>query len=750
MLAHQVNRDIARSWLSNYTYLLERPVTMKAFALMIGYDTFGMLSTALRGRDGNELILDKIKDGDDKLLIDSFEISITLQKRHIELVDLFLCLYLAKKINLIDFEEFKLTGVSDISLNNKAVVEELLLSGEFDIKYTPLEVQFCLSNFYNSLTFRSLLRLTPTESQISRLPSPVFNKVFLVTMDALVDSSVPINSDVTKFVLKKAVYDGVISYEKIADSIAESKRHYFRESIREELSECSSKSEKVTLVRVWLDDSSVIDDKACMDFFKEHCVPQKATINERLSEHDYLLGYRQRGKELPNINKLLISKSLLSSPVLASYLLYNLASTGFSTERFYAILYVIGRLDILKPLIDKIEPMIRIDQEKSYSTREVNNELVANFLLMNKVGRIAEDKNDYVNFVESLLDAGHLPLVIGESRRMIEYVKLSSPHTLISRTIYNAVQQASVSDFGLMDTGILQAACILLERGGYDTSKLKPYINIKDYEIYSMLRFESVSKYFNGGHSDSLNNAVQTLLPHRDMHNLHHIVSCLRSILDIITVNSLKIEKTDVELQYPENTMVCKSFELHRYGRSGEVAVLGDGFPKKMAKTINAISGDSSGLLSMSDAALGIYICHEKLVNAKCFIKPEDYHIVYKDGEMWFLGELVLREAADLAFKYKPHTLHFLSAVSISGGVYRNFKEHYCCNMNVHVSKSTVSGIEAKFYDDYSSFQRLRSELNIKQYAGHNPFVKVIEKLLPKFYYGDECMNPNGKDYAGI
>jgi len=717
---------------------------MGKFASLFGFSTIGKLATWLKTNKDDKALQQSIVDTGIDDISTAYKAVEICNRRSRKVIDVLEYLVCMRKLSPVDFQEYQQNGVRDLSLSNREVLEEIVTgSSAQDINFDQVEAGYVLQHFSGKLSYSLLEKFLFTERQIRGLSEGVFAHVATITIAALEDSYANIDTDNARNILKRCVFDGISTSEDIAKAISPRDSSWSRDkSIRQQL-KIDSFTEKVTAVKAWLGDTAAIEDKVCMDFYKAHCVPAAMRIKE--PDGDYFGFSPPRGETLPDIEKVLKSKSDLAPPVLASYLLYNLASTGFSTERFYAILYIIGRLEILHPLIKQIEPVIRIDEINSYNTDDINSELAANFLLMNKVSLIERDPKGYTEFVENLYYAGHYSLVIGESMRMLEFIKLGHRHSLINEFVVKAVDNSSLEELKKMGEKTLSSACIILELAGHDTSKLQPFIRKDRYAVFSQLRFSKFTQYFSQYQEHEYRKISAELFHIRSIYDAERAVSANKMMIDIMLTNGLKIVDTNFDMNFSANHAISKSVRLYNGGgRSG--CNLMSSFPKRLEVLVLALSGVNSRDISVHDFTVSLFLYDNKIATKKDLVTVGRSKYIYIDNALFVLEESSIEDNKEALLKYKPHTIHFLRSPSIHGGIDKWGSD--VSGIMGSLQQKSVTGLKPAFYDDYLSSKELLSDINIGQYFGHNPFMSIVEKMLPQFHYANELMNPNGKDYV--
>ena len=732
-------------WYDAYVDKLPKSIMKKPFAEMLGFENFVKLKShllRLSDEDINKFQKSILQHNDENLnnaLVQALFSKISQPT----VIDCFKYLKAYGELSSKDINEYAEKGCGDMAVNVVPSFTEIVKkSRQLSVKFSDNEKRFILKKYTDHINpdvYDSYIR---SESSLYSLSDSQFYTLYQNLSMQLKDK-LNLTKGVVAWILKLAVKKGFTNYSNIANAI--NMNNEWGDSTRRELANKKTVAEKTIAVSIWLGDKKAEDDKKCLEFYRQYCKPTSTQMN-RSKRHHPLTYFREEEyqDELPSIDHILTSKSDLAPPVLATYLLYNFASLDFKTERCYSILFVIQKMEILKPLVNMIEPLLKIDREKSFSDSDLKNDFVANFILLNKIKLIETDPDGYFNFIHSLYSTGKYELIIGEASRMIEITKLSIGNTKLDEYLIRSVQNISECSLSQIPLVLIEAAYLVLRRAGYEAKRLLPHVSNNKAESFDNLCKKEVSLYFKN--SRESNRITQNIVYFDDKNNRRYQGYHHDSYYDLfgrmIEENNLNLTVDKIDYSFTGMDSIAQATT----GNLRNGSILEEKLTGKFKKIYNHFYDHSA--IDISNVGSLAYLSSRNISSSRWLRKKYETKYISKNGELIFI-ELPSGRLLNYALtKHKPSSITVLSTTHIYTNN-ENWRKPEKKDMFLKVETYVLSikNIESEMIENLNIFIEHSKGLNLSKYFGHNPFTDIIKKHVPKFYYMDQCINEEGKEY---
>ena len=511
-------------------------------------------------------------------------------------------------------------------------------------------------------------------------------------------------------------------------------------------------------------------DFKLLEFYIRHAQPASLKTKREPSSLGW---YEQEDRGgTKSIDHILSSNSPLSSPVIATYLLNNLASTDFSTERFYACLYVIQRQPALKILCDKLSPLLKVVNTHSYDDYDLTNDLVAAFVLQSKAKIINSDINDYYEFLISLVKSGQRMMVLNESPRMLVRVNaacndntrvfselLKRAASGLSESVVNSLPAVTINAMHLLlsladELSVIDVHHPLLTESTKLAFELSHQREILNYSVYSknsesaraILQFGSKANYGSGvtqiyscdgfanfclSSNATVGGIEECILPLTK--KLIKMFSMSRTRWDNNVIGfSSNSRNADAHFRTPKEEMAKLSGLLRPFNK---LKVEVDDYGITMSKALAFLFLEGH---KMSDVTVGFDRGRATFV---------EYIII--GVRIIILGQMRLDELLPVLLEKNISTIEFYQFDRFNiehESVHSEFNNphRFTCKRLV------IDNITSEDLDHYSLFIKYKKAVDVTQYADINPTIGVVKGLVPQFYYLDHLFNAEGRDYAGI
>ncbi len=489
--------------------------------------------------------------------------------------------------------------------------------------------------------------------------------------------------------------------------------------------------------------------KEALNFYVNHCTIPSIQKKEPTSVP---YGWETSKDSTVDISSMLTNSSDLGAPVLATYMLYNLAELDFSIERLFACLYAIGKNEILKPLCDQLEVIQSVTRTKSYRSEQLTNPLVAAFILINKASSFGENQKataDYYDFLRDLVTAKQYELLLVETSRYIEKSKLAFEVSIYLDVVEIALSKMSLKAIDNLDNRIKRAAFFTAARHGVIlTETLANHLTKDDIiasEILSNPMYATFSNMDTKATKAIIRNVRQiqktkigfaNVLRGDQYIHFEELVYCLASAnAQVFDVNisepfkrRLKWARTNPErvsrrAHYRPNNLVPEAIPqeikvFKRYIESYDIS----------AYEIYRLKQETN--LRKSDIVLQDSDCLCCAVEEKLVI-------------CGFVNE---EELCDLLKTHKSNSALFIDYEGLIGSNWGNEDIPYIASGNdILIKVPQVEVTLREFYDDWVWAREYINSCNLE---GVNPLEKTINSLAPMYGYNGITINASGKDYT--
>ncbi|MAW98118.1 MAG: hypothetical protein CMN72_00415 [Sphingomonas sp.] len=745
-------------WYENYRELSGRKITKNAFAKLLGFNSFTDVKknySELREENKphfKELLglVKGLKDSALHVTLTDHIFSLDEDKTLHNVLNFLAAKGLASET---DVGEFRTHNYSNFSVSLKNIIQDVVGHKDLVESYNLIfndHVKLMLAQHFitrcDGRLYKKILTSEMIVYAIDESNFPIVYQTYLKTLNTNYERE---NIKIAKLIFKRATEDGLATYEEVAEILKANKSAFVTEYGGNEASPIISATDsvsKLTETATWLGNKEIAQDKVCMDFFMEHCNPETLSLKKK-RRREWIGGLPfDDSVGSVDISNILMSKSMIAPPVLASYLLYNIGSIEFSIERFYAILYVIQRLPVLRPFVESLEPIHRIESTRKYENRDLQNSLSATFLLINKIKLLDRDVDDYISFVHELFSAKQHALVIGESMRMIEAAKLMSS-TKLDNAIYHAVNEIDEQALKNMPLNCLHAAYILILRGtGQKAERLIPFIDEKSLSSYDKLANKDLQHALERPQTGRLekHQEVRRFLSEpisRDAHYGFDSANHLEGLLRSTTLDDIKISFENIEVEYKGQS--ANYFHLNRGSYRFDI-------------TQNIIEHNPFGKLienlgffkyiGEDDIALACYLNEEK-IRGKKWINKEDRDIyIFKEGRLVASANIHINTLFRLIIKLRPHTVELASMSHYYDRDYR-YLSGEDNEVSVTMSVLKFSNLTDRVLDAFTLHYEFFSEVDLSKFFNYNPLQAEVKKHLPRFYFYGKTMNEEGREY---
>ncbi|MFZ3397678.1 hypothetical protein LCS82_09545 [Vibrio harveyi] len=501
-------------------------------------------------------------------------------------------------------------------------------------------------------------------------------------------------------------------------------------------------------------------DKSALAFYERNCLPANLSSSSDSCE---------------SIIPLLRSKSNLAGPVLATYMLYNFGSAGFQIDTLYAIFYYLRRYPQLEPLIQKLEPLAKIEENLSYSNEELRSEVISATVLARNAATVCSSSSSnksldaYLDCLNNIFHAGHYHLVVKESARFIEITGLSYEPRAFQHLLEKSIHCISHEQLLGLSTNDINCAYLVAKRLHIDPAVLSGVVSdeVKGLaNIFDNDEAMTVLEVRNNAAIKRIDIIYKALDAFGYQYQLHLNIGPFSAgyhneTIDGLLFDALAMSGVSQQTTASKTTKLSKrlaSFieddDNSHYRRRGRgayqhyvynVAEL-DGYPSNIRRLYEKISG------AVSDNLL-----YTKEVLAKLHLeKIEPKHIVhccsysfaaYKDDVLTVCGRMQnSSDIFDLLDKFRPNTVTHIDEDSFHHTQYATDEYPYG-RINAKEISIELHSISRWSKETLELVHSTFESLDLAQYSGSNPLSDLAKRLSPKFECCGALFNPEGTDY---
>lgn len=744
--------DWLDAWYESYRTRANVKIVKKAFACLLNFENYREMRKQIGSADDkiNMRIIDKtVSDSDNEHLKYSFEVAKFSQSNDKTILD---CLRFLSRIGEIaeqDAVDYSRSGIKSLTISGADAVRAVISqAGDLNLSLSSIEKKVIREKYFKYIQSSFYSSIIGNESEIYEISNEAFSDLLSNTASDISEGIIILkDKHYSRFVFGRAVKDGLTTINEVGELVASSVNRedfLFQSEIIMGIAKAANNGDIYLNTAVWIGDSNIAKDKECIDFYHKHCrLYDINTLSDSSGFDNYSILRSRMSSERrePDLTNILTSESLLAPPVLASYLLFNIASADFKIERFYAILYVIQKMPVLIPFIKKLESLHKIMQTRKYCDSDLSNNLCANFLLLSNVSLLSSEPQRYFDFLEKLYQCGRYSLIIAEASRMIKITKLKLPQTKLDRLVYLAVEKISEAELSEIKEKQVRAAYLLLLKGGYKLEKLIPYIDASMLTVISALEDKVIINMLEEspkGIMKELTTPKVKLLQVRGdyrragSNNLDFHFDCFIKVVGLSGA-ILDVEKVSRKIEGNDMALI-------RVNR-GFAEVVSSDTNSHLARALRSLN--INGHIPIDFVPFSIYLAENNLYSSK-WINGHN-KCAFKDGTLVVRLSDDSSNLIETCYSNKPEKVIFIH-------------ENYTYQESMHhrtpqavfsdFTVFTVSGIKPEFYDALLTYERTLNNLQLHSFESQNPFEDEIKHHLPKFYYFGQVMNEDGVDYS--
>lgn len=510
------------------------------------------------------------------------------------------------------------------------------------------------------------------------------------------------------------------------------------------------------------------EDLEAMSFYNRYCkgdAPKYEPIMQGFGREP------EPGYESANIKSLLGSDSKLAPPVIATYLLHTLADQNFNLERLYACLYAIESDESLKPVVKLLEPIEKIKETLSYNDDNLNNDLIAAFILANKVSFI--NKNDgtqkYADFLFNLYLEERHHLVLSESQRFIELNTLQMGETIFSKVFKQSLAEAATNDIRKMTEKSIIAAAIFARKEQLALGALAMHIDDETLELVNRFVKNPMLSLL------SKKTSRQTLIavihfdtsssPEFNQIGINNPKLTKHPLIELFKHSDINFHKDRVSTDLNKSFFKHAAYNDKRIRKERGLKVNYDDYNEKYLRTFRAL-----GLSAKSRNRSKFYQwdVHFNLIQTQviscafdCKVRKKEHvinnHIstlipdngtlhVFYNTEYDDIFLAIAEHNIHTVIIHKPFDIHTSDKYIVEDGHHK--KTGQLESARVYEDTITISNIKPDLAKTILEYHKLIEECKIYRFKDHNPITSVAEKLSPSFQYCGVTINPNGTDYS--
>jgi hypothetical protein len=768
MLDIEYNYDFVAAVHAMYCKRLPKPLSKQKFAGLLGAEKYTDLRKQLdKDKSLADFLQNDVSPTDKKSLEIAFAVAKVTTQRELSVGTLLEALLAVDEVTRFDFDDYRAHGLSKKSpISLTSIIFDYFLKYPNRINLTSQEAKFLIQTRPNSISFPIKLELMHKHGLFNLVDDPYFAILFKEIQMALEDGTVTLSQygrsmltiDAYKALVKRAFENSVITLAETAEIL----RSRFDRKISTEASEGKLLYKVLSFLGPGNSDSQ--DDIDAITFFFKACVP-KGTIKQE-SRNTFTDPYSfltSRFDHDPdpnhnNIDAILKSKSLLASPVLATYLLNNFTNPGFSLERFYACLYVIMRVPELKQFVALVEPLLQIQLTHKYTETNLRNSIHAAFLLTQKAKTLnisGQHMKSYIGFLSDLLEGEQYELLLAEVTRFIQFLGVSTANAGYTRIFEISLKR--ITDYYLksLSQKVLNACYIYGKRFDVNVNRLHELVSEEHIQLCEQLTSQDIRRalHIDTDKVEIINRKITEHLAkssqYKNYVNGHYGnysgESPFAELARILSLSDVTISVEDKE-SFKGPLPYSKAFTIN--GR--QINFKKDLLTKKAQKIILSMGLTNSSyhdvntiFCSEADVFTIFYLYQKDISQVRSFkiegrqpyVKFEDQIFIYTIESFSDLSSILLKE--------KPGTITF-----IDGRAY--MYSSYGDNQNpitMYPNSLTIAGINPENYGWYESAQELKKKLGIAGYCGVNPLENVVRSKAPVFFYKNIMFNPGGTKY---
>jgi hypothetical protein len=533
------------------------------------------------------------------------------------------------------------------------------------------------------------------------------------------------------------------------------------DSIKDIFSKCHSGTEHEVYVKYSeLIDAINKDDQNVISFYNQNCT--KHVLNSDNEDYGFPYNFNRNKPKKVSISSILRSNSPLASPVLASYILHSLGDSSFDIERLYACLYVIQKEPALTELCRAFEPLERINDTLTYSTDDLNNEIISVYILSERVQNLKtkDGMDKYIEILDELNSAGNYYLVLTQACRFIQLGVLLIEHNIFSRPFNDALSNASISDIEALDDLEIEAVSYFAKKENILSGMLAIYTSEEMVKNAKFLSEDWIIPLVRGYQKDRTR--LRLFLEHTNQQKeAYHMMNSgyfdyNKNFIWMLNVCSSDI--TREKISFGINKKIAFAFSTDPYNRrNAECSARRDTLTNNQLKLIDMFhyrdhNNDYIWLSEDQVIALDFFI-KNKILN-KRDIMVKDHSNMFStiiDKTLHVFLSIDTNFLVEYILKYDIDNIIYYHSPSISNQ-YKNGQYGYnddpIIGKSAKLDKVTISNVSKNTMEKVSKLSEHIENLNIDKFEGSNPVSKLAERLAPKFYFMNKEFNEKGKSYC--
>lgn len=657
--------------------------------------------------------------------------------------------------DLNEYRKYSLNTDNPISLK-QVITEELASSEISNIGLTASEKLYFINHHWETIPDSSKIKIVD-ESNIGHLDEFALK---IVTRDFLVMYNKKENLDTT---WRDEFTNSIEKPLLLCHKILFSKKYITCEILFDSIKTIFTKCYPGTDYEVYIKYANKIDainkdDQNVISFFNQNCLKHSIESRSKVRNHSFLYGYDSEPKKV-SISSVLRSNSLLAPPVLASYVLHSLGDASFDIERLYSCLYVIQKEPALKELCETFEPIERLSDTLRYSTEDLKNELVAVYILAERVQNLKSQESiqSYVENLHELNTAGMYHLVLSQACVFIQMGALLIEHNVFSRPFKEALNNASRIDIESLDQIEIEAACYFAKKEGISSGLLAIYTSEDMIKNCEFLSEDWIRPLIRSKKADS--SILQKFFSNTDRDRINHygeIHDYNKNLFWMLNVSCSEISSEEIKFDLHKKTAL--SFHTNEFSRRDrDYSANPNKLTIKQKRLLGIIRGrdvDEDHLWINADQFLVMdFLAKHRISNKRDILAhPHRQMIsVIHDKCLHVFYHIDTNQLAEYILKFDIEEIVYYHTVRISGkykdGHY-GYRGEPLIGREARVIKTTITNVSSDVMNDVNKLSDLIDALKIGRFNESNPVSKLAERLAPKFYFMNKEFNENGKSYC--